>query len=250
MRRHPKAPGRHLLDGGALGVVGAVRPGHQARHVLAPLARVGLAAHAVHGAGQRGMRLQRDRPIRHGAGAETPYNRRRRLHRLHCHGRAVAIEAEHTSQVAPLVECVGDVGVRAELCGGVAARRRLQVLDGAWVVEVALGGHTVFIAAPVELPGVAQRGGLRGAVRRHGTRRVSHCVQLHGVRRQLCEPDPLHATRRATETLPHHVRVQPQRLENLGALIRCQRGDAHLGKHLEHPVLHRLEVSRHEGLCG
>src|SRR3546814_11621673 len=69
-RRDPEAPRRHLLDGAApLGVV-------EALCVLAALTGVGLAADAVHGAGERLVRLHRDRPVAHGPGGERSEERR------------------------------------------------------------------------------------------------------------------------------------------------------------------------------
>ena len=54
-RRHAKAARRNLLDGRALGI--AVWQGLVAIGFFAALAGVGLSADAVHGNGERGVRL-------------------------------------------------------------------------------------------------------------------------------------------------------------------------------------------------
>ena len=53
----------HLLDGATAAV--AVGVGLEAHRVLAPFARVALAADAVHGNRQRLVRLARNRTVRH-----------------------------------------------------------------------------------------------------------------------------------------------------------------------------------------
>ena len=57
-RRHAKAPGCHLLDGGAHGI--AIRHGREAIRFLTTLASIGTPADAVHGNRQRGMRFTAD----------------------------------------------------------------------------------------------------------------------------------------------------------------------------------------------
>ena len=73
-----EAAGRHLLDGAVLRV--AVRlVGDVARRVLAALAGVALAADAVHGDGQRLVRLLADRAVGHRARLEALHDRLDRL---------------------------------------------------------------------------------------------------------------------------------------------------------------------------
>jgi hypothetical protein len=59
----------HLLDGAALGI--AVGHGLEALGILAALAGVAATAEAVHGDGQRLVRLFADRTVGHGAGLEA-----------------------------------------------------------------------------------------------------------------------------------------------------------------------------------
>ena len=61
-----------------------------ARRILAALARVALAADAVHGDGQGLVRLLADRAVGHGAGLEALHDRLDRLHLVQRHGLAPA----------------------------------------------------------------------------------------------------------------------------------------------------------------
>ena len=67
VRSHAEASRGHLLDRGTHLVGRAVGGGNQPARVLAALARVGLAAEAVHRHGQRGVRLERDGAVGHRA---------------------------------------------------------------------------------------------------------------------------------------------------------------------------------------
>ena len=69
LRRHAEAARRHLLDGRAHRI--AVGQRLEAVRLLAALAGVRLAADAVHGDGERGVRLAADRAEAHGAGREA-----------------------------------------------------------------------------------------------------------------------------------------------------------------------------------
>src|SRR6266851_1289642 len=69
----PEPPARHLLDAGVLRVpVGLL---HVARRVLAALAGVGLPADAVHGDGERLVRLLGNRAVAHRATLEPAQDR-------------------------------------------------------------------------------------------------------------------------------------------------------------------------------
>ena len=69
LRGHAEAAGGDLLDRGAHGI--AVGHRLEAVDFLAALAGVRAAADAVHGDGQRGVRLAADRAEAHGAGGEA-----------------------------------------------------------------------------------------------------------------------------------------------------------------------------------
>src|SRR5690606_32606171 len=68
--RHAEAPRGHLLDCRVLRIAELVGP-RVALGVLAALARVGLAADAVHRDGERLVRLLADGAVAHGAGLEA-----------------------------------------------------------------------------------------------------------------------------------------------------------------------------------
>eukprot|EP00982_Pelagococcus_subviridis_P002393 18522-Pelagococcus_subviridis.AAC.8 len=100
----------------------------------------------------------------------------------------------------------------------------------------------VLVAAPVILARVAQRRRLRAAFGGHRALREPHRVQFDRVLRELLEPDALDAAHRALEALRDNLGVQTERFEDLRALVRRERGDAHLGENLEHAVFHGVEV--------
>ena len=102
--------------------------------LLAAFAGVRLAADPVHGDGERGVRLARDRAERHRAGREAPHDGLGRLDLLDRHGLAVvlvgALDAEQAAdgdqRVGLLVQ---DLGEGAVLLIGVAAHGVLQRRD-------------------------------------------------------------------------------------------------------------------------
>ncbi len=68
-----EAPGGDLLDRRAHGI--AIGQGPVAIGLLAAFAGVGAPADAIHGDGERRMRLARNRAVGHGAGREAPHDR-------------------------------------------------------------------------------------------------------------------------------------------------------------------------------
>ena len=64
-----------------------------------------------------------------------------------------------------------------------------------------------------------------------------------GLALQLREPDAAEPRRGAGEVPVDERAVEAHRLEDLRAAVRLQRGDAHLGHHLEQPLLDRLDVA-------
>src|ERR1700686_3374022 len=81
--RDAEAARGHLLNRGPHRI--AVRQWLEAVGFLAALAGIRLAADAVHGDGERGVRLARDRAERHGAGREPTHDGLRRLDLLDRH---------------------------------------------------------------------------------------------------------------------------------------------------------------------
>mmetsp|Transcript_9151 Transcript_9151/g.30124 ORF Transcript_9151/g.30124 Transcript_9151/m.30124 type:complete len:751 (-) Transcript_9151:185-2437(-) len=114
VRRHAETPARNLLDGarghvavlerlevregGAHAVIRHILEMLKPDRVLATLAAVALAADAVHGNGDRLVRLARDGAQRHAPRAEAVANVRNALHLIDRDWLAVALDLEHVAQ--------------------------------------------------------------------------------------------------------------------------------------------------------
>ena len=161
----------HLLDRRAHRI--AVRQRLEAVGFLAAFAGIRLAADAVHGDGERGMRLARDRAERHGAGGEPPHDVLGRLDLLDRHrlarilvGRLDAEQAADGVKVLRLV--VDDAGVLPVLFVGIAAHRVLQSRHRRRVPDVLLAADAEGIfAADVEHGAVDRSIGKRVAMPPH-----------------------------------------------------------------------------------
>ena len=228
-----EASGGDLLDGRArAGRLGRVVV-EQAGQVLAALAGVRLAADFVHRFGERGVRLDGDAAEAHGAGGEALDNARGRLDLVHADAdgvRVVDLELAANGAVA-----VGLGVQRGELLVRVAAvglRGELERGDGARIVDVLLARVAPMVDARVD-------GELVVAAL---ARSVGKQVAVVGLRRQDLEVDAGEARRRALEAAIDDLAVHAHRLEDLRALVRLQRADAHLGHHLGHAVARRRRV--------
>ena len=131
-RGHAEAARGHLLDLRAHRV--AVRQRLEAVGLLAAFAGVRLAADAVHGDGERGVRLAADRAERHGAGREALDDLLGGLDLVERDGLAAhllgGLDAEQAAQRQQLLGLLVDLlGVGAVLLGQVAAHGMLQVGD-------------------------------------------------------------------------------------------------------------------------
>ncbi len=130
--RHAEAARRHLLDLGAHRV--AVRQRLVAVGLLAAFARVRLAADAVHGDGERGMRLAADRAERHGAGREALDDVLGRLDLIERNGLPAhllgGLDAEHAAQGEELLGLLVDLlGEGAVFLRELPAHGVLQIGD-------------------------------------------------------------------------------------------------------------------------
>ncbi len=148
---------RDLLDGGAHGI--AVRQRLVAIGFLAALARIRLAADAIHRNRKRGMGLARNRTKRHGSGGEAPYDVSGGLDLLKRHRRAAVLsrglEAEHAADgEQPLRLLVADLGVGPVLVERIAAHCVLKRRHGGGVPDVILTAHPVGVLA-ADVEGVA-----------------------------------------------------------------------------------------------
>jgi hypothetical protein len=115
-----------------------------------------------------------------------------------------------------------------------ASRRVLQLEDGLRVEQVVLT-----IAAPLVLSARIEIGHTGGPAAVG-----AFVAQAHFLRDDV-DADAADARGRVCEVLVDELLAQPDGLENLRAAITGQRGDAHLGHHLEDALVERLDVLRH-----
>ena len=225
--RHPEASGRHLLDR-------AVRPvpvgaWFVSGRVLAALAAAAPRAEPVHRDRQGLVRLLAEGAVRHRRDDEPPDDRLRRLDPLHRErGRRSELQEVPQRRRRPVhhLPRVGEVVLVAAAEG-----QPVQGPDDAGVEGVVLS-----VLAKPEQPRIAEREGRRIAERPP--------VALQHVLRDLPEPDPAQARGRAGEGELDKGVVQPDGLEDLGAVVAADRGDAHLGHHLEEASLDHAAVPR------
>jgi hypothetical protein len=207
--------------------------GDEPCRVLAPLAGVALAAEPVHGDGQRLVRLAADRAVRHRAGGEPLDDRLDWLDLLDGDRSApVELEVEEAAERAePLVLLVDRLRVLLEDVEPPRPGRVLEPVDGLGVEQVELPLAAPLILAPLlEGPGPDLAGGIGAGVVRQG---------LAG---DLLQADAADARGGLVEVAGDELLVQADRLEDLGAAVALDRADAHLGHHLDDPLLDRLAV--------
>ena len=230
LARHAEAARGDLLDGAAAPV--AVGLARVARGILAALARVGLAAHAVHGHGQRLVGLEADGAVRHGPGGEALDDRLDGLDLLDGHGRPISLEREEAPERGQVRVLGVDEG-RVLLEDHVLLRAGsvLELEDRVGVEEVVLPVPApLVLAAPVQL-GLADGPLGEGAL-----------VAEEGLARHHVQADPADARGRPGEVAVHEVLGETDGLEDLGGAIRLDGGDAHLRDDLEHALVQGLDV--------
>src|SRR5208283_3504120 len=227
-----------LLDGAAAPV--AVGVAAEAGLVLAALAGIGARADAVHGDGEGLVSLLADRPERHGAGGEAFDDRAGRLDRFQGQGPGGPLEVHQAAQGAQAAALVVDVGGELLVAGvAVLADGVLELGDRVRVDEVVFAVDAVgVVAAGVEL-GLGFGDGAEGEL-----------VLAAGLFGQHIEADPLDARGGAGEVLVDDAAGQADGLEDLGAAIALQRGDAHLRKDLEQALVDGLLVVLQRRLEG
>ena len=228
-----EAARRHLLDGAALESPFGI--GHEALGVLAALARVGLAAEAVHGDGQGLVRLGRDRAVAHRAGGEALDDLADRLDLVDRDRRARPVaEPEQAAQRASCCRLVVDErGVLLEDVVPPGAGGVLELEDRLGVEEVVLA-----LAAPLVLAA-----GLEVAVGPLlGPARVGDGVAQADLLGELVEADAAEAADGAGEVLVDELLAEADGLEDLRAGVGRDRRDAHLGHHLQDALAGGLDV--------
>src|SRR5581483_11802361 len=108
------------------------------------------------------------------------------------------------------------------------APRRRRLVQGA---HHRRGPAVILAVAAVAHPAVVGERSLLGGLP------VGGAVPRQHILGELGEPEAAERRHGAGEAALDHLGAEPQRLENLGAAIRRQRGDAHLREHLEEPLL-------------
>ncbi len=191
------------------------------------------------------MRLGRDRAVAHRAGGEALDDLADRLDLVDRYRGATGLlrreleqPAQRTAGAVELIDLLRVFGEHlvAPLAGGVLEQEyRLRVEQ----VQLALTPPLVF-AAHLE-PAVCLRG-------RH--ERVGGGVPGRGLLGEFGEADAPEPRRCAAEVLVEQRLSQSRRLEDLGAGIRRDGRDAHLGHHLQHALAQRLDVVVHRLLGG
>ena len=208
--------------------------GDEALRVLAALAGVGPAAEAVHRDRQGLVRLGRDRAVGHRPGGEAPHDRGDRLH---------------------LVEGTGGAGARASPRAStprIRSRPRSVISRAAWSstslvysakiswrrLRVACCSlNTVSRAEQVRLalaPPLVLAAGLQPPVRGPGAAGREGPGVPRGVSAaSSSKPTPPRRDGVPAKQALDDLVADPDRLEDLGAGVRGDRGDAHLGHDLQ-----------------
>ena len=225
-----EAAGGHLLDGG-------VAVGAQAGGVLAALAGVGLAPDGVHGLGQTFVGFQGDGAVGHGPGLEAAEDRLDGLHLFQGDGGAVGAEVHQVPEGEGGAVGQGRVGLERLIAA--AADGLLQGQDGLGVIAVDLG-----VGAAAELlEAAAVDGGVGGQL--HGVE--GGVVALGHGGGDVRKADAAHAADGVGEVAVDDVLVDAHRLEDLGALIGLDGGDAHLGGNAHHAAQNGQVIIVHGG---
>mmetsp|Transcript_15725 Transcript_15725/g.37201 ORF Transcript_15725/g.37201 Transcript_15725/m.37201 type:complete len:830 (-) Transcript_15725:1712-4201(-) len=195
-----------------------VGDGYEALLVLAALARVRLAAEAVHGDGERLVRLARQRAERHAARAELAHHLLHRLDLVEGDGLAVRLDVDEVtedgegSSLERLLEelVLVDVLLPQRLVKDLGERRG--------VVVVLLSG--VVLDEPVVVERLE-----RGLGEASGLERGNLVGDVgHGHASDAGDG--------ALERQVHHVGTEADGLEDLGSVVRGEQRDADLGHDL------------------
>ena len=220
LRRHAETAGGDLLDFRVL--LGLV-----ARRILPALAGIRTRTQAVHGDGQRLVRLRRQCAQGHAGAVEAREDSADRFDLLECDAGCVRLQFQKIPQARdrPLIDELGKL-----LVAVVIARhdRGLQRGDHVRVVHVVLAAVHV-----LEQPSLFDAFvGVPGA----------RCEVLRIVL-QVGEVRPLDAAVGALEAQRDHLVGEADDLEQLGAAVARNRRYAHLGHHLEQPLADSAAVA-------
>ena len=235
--RDTEASRRDLLDrAAALGV-------EQSLDVLAALARVGLAADAVHRDRERLVRFLGDGAVAHRTRLEPLEDLRCRLDLVdRDRGTLAHLEFEEAAQRHRLGRLVVDQlrvfleDVVATLASGV-----LEAEDRVRVEEVRRS-----LSAPLVLPADVERTVRRG----RGLGRVGVAVAQLVLAGDALESHARDLAGRASEVLPHKLVREADGLEALSSRVRRDCRDAHLRHDLQDALAERLDEVRDRLLLG
>ncbi|SKZ72348.1 Uncharacterised protein [Mycobacteroides abscessus subsp. abscessus] len=233
VRGDTEASRRDLLDRTATPVTVLVVM--ETTRILAALTGIRPSAESVHGDGQGLVRLGRDRTEAHRAGRETLDDLTRGFDLVDRDRITIAeVEVEQSTKSCHSGRLIVDhLGVFLEHLVLTGARGVLKLEHGVRVEQV------VFTLAP-PLVLAADR---ELAVCALG-RTVVECQSMSrcDVGGDLVESDTSELAVHSTEELVDGVLVETDHLEELGAGVRGDRGDAHLAHHLEHALARGLDV--------
>jgi hypothetical protein len=120
-----------------------------------------------------------------------------------------------------------------------AASGVLQLEDGVRVEEVVFAvAPPLVLAAAVEIPRAA------------APRWKGHGVAPENLAGDDVDADAADPRRRPREVLIHECPIEADRFEDLRAAVALQRGDAHLGHHLQDALVQRMDVVDHRLVMG
>ena len=217
--------GRHLLDRGA-----AVRV--KTFNILAAFTGIGLSMQTVHSDCQRLMRFLGDRSVRHCAGLEPCHNRVHALHFLKRNPLLRIVEVKLSSQVDLLAFLIHHLRVLFEHIIVAASRGLLKHMDGLRIIEMLLPSAFIFVSSHT----------VKGHIPVESQRVKRLCVECSIVFCNLLNSDTADTAHRICEVPVNKLFLKSDRLEDLGSLIRLNRGDTHLGRNLDDPVDDRAVI--------
>ncbi len=219
----------HLLDGAA--TVVAVGERTVTDGVFAALAAIAPRADAVHGDGDRLVRLGAERAEGHGARDKAAHDVFGGLHLLQRHGRGRP-EGEQAAQRERDARAIVDLRrVLAEEIVAVLADRLLQQRDGLRAPEMTLAVATDLVEAAA---GQQRCGVLTGCEGR--------LPAQTGLRRQRLQADAADARGGAVEVALDQIGSQSNGLEDLRPAVAAQRRDAHLRHDLAQALVQGADV--------
>ena len=233
MAGHTKATGGHLLDTREHGV--AIFQRLEADRVFTTLTTVALAAQAVHGHGQGGVRFPGNRTKGHGAGGKALENRRCRLYLVQRNRLTVGLEVQQTAQGKGCPGLIVHAGsVLLEHHRVIVGRRMLQQTNGIGAEQMPLT-----ILAPAVITTTAQNQVVIG----QGFFRIATAMLEQGFTGDFIQPDPFDTADRTGKAAVNHCRVQAQGFKNLRTLIGLQGRDPHLGEDFQQATIHALGIT-------